>query len=389
MVQPLQFRNARALSYQYLTCPRRASGCCFSRPAGHNAPYPEGEPTSPSARAINHSPHSPTDDDSVPASRGYQSPPRPNSHPHPHRHHRGPRPLSQHIDKPLRRHEWVARDRIWTRTELDTERAEFFDTRVTGRTEVWQVLRAALGVLWEADVRSTNGGQSRDEDGTGGLATAQGILKAAEVTLPTGDLANGAYDQLGNYYALPEWVVSDPINVVGHGGIDRAVVVVDRKDDELEEEETSEELDEEEALRRREEKGKGVADIKNMVKVRARLSENLPDVVVSIGTEESVRSLARKVAEESGLLSTKRVRVAYMGKILKESSSLQSQGWKKGHMVNALVFDRPSIHDTHRRSASVSSTRSDMSAFTQNALQHPEIRGFTTSIMARSLSGLM
>lgn len=29
-----------------------------------------------------------------------------------------------------------------------------------------------------------------------------------------------------------------------------------------------------------------------------------------------------------------------MGKILKENLSLTEQGWKEGHVVNALVFDR-------------------------------------------------
>ncbi|KAI1075576.1 hypothetical protein F5B20DRAFT_585167 [Whalleya microplaca] len=335
--------------------PSFLNGCCFSRPAGPNAPYPGGEAASPSARAINNSPPSATDDDnasaSAPASRGHHS--HQSLHPHAqhhtqHHHHPRPRtqrPLSQHIDKPLRRHEWAARDRAWTRAQLDSERADFFDTRVAGRPEVWQVLRAALEVLWEADILrqrqqqlvavGQQGQQARnhqDEDGSAvGLATAQSILRAAEVTLPTGDLANGAYDQLGNYYALPEWIVCDPVNVAegsGGGGVAAGrrrddVVVVDRKGDEMEEEDTAEELDEDEALRRREEKGKGVADIKNMVKVRARLSENMPDVVVSVGAEESVRSLARKVAEESGLISTKRVRVAYMGKILKEASSVR------------------------------------------------------------------
>ncbi|OTB01688.1 hypothetical protein M426DRAFT_63581, partial [Hypoxylon sp. CI-4A] len=233
-------------------------------------------------------------------------------------------PLSQHIDKPLRRHEWTARNRTWTRSQLDRERADFFDTRVTGRPEVWQVLKAALEVLWEADT-----------------TTAQSIIRAAEVTLPTGDLSNGAYDSLGNYYALPEWIVSDPTNVAedrpdGKGDTHQR----DDDDDLTAEEDTVEEQDEDEAIRRREEKGKGVADIRDMVKVRARLSENLPDVIVSIGPEESVRSLARKIAEESGLLSIKRVRVAYMGKILKENLSLKDQGWKKGHVVNALVFNR-------------------------------------------------
>lgn len=204
-------------------------------------------------------------------------------------------------------------------------------------------MKAALEVLWEADLGRANGVASQDDDGTGGLATAQSILKAAEVTLPTGDLSNGVYDSLGNYYALPEWIVGDPVNVAEGGSAKtKAKGGVGRKGDGdlTGEEDSVEELDEDEALRRREEKGKGVADIRDMVKVRARLSENLPDVIVSVGPEESVRSLARKVAEESGLLSTKRVRVAYMGKILKENSSLQSQGWKKGHIVNALVFNR-------------------------------------------------
>jgi hypothetical protein len=32
------------------------------------------------------------------------------------------------------------------------------------------------------------------------------------------------------------------------------------------------------------------------------------------------------------------VRIAYMGKILKENETLVAQGWKEGHVVNALVF---------------------------------------------------
>ncbi|KAI1415445.1 hypothetical protein F5Y13DRAFT_156029 [Hypoxylon sp. FL1857] len=328
-------------------------GCCFSRPAGPNAPYPGGSAASPSARAINSPPPlhpSTTTDDSAPASRAAsrshqsQAPHSQQSHSHHHqrRIHSCQPPLSQHIDKPLRRHEWVARDRTWTRSELDTERADFFYTRVTGRPEVWQVLKAALEVLWEADTSRTVGNEQGRGDGTDGLATAQSMLKAAEVTLPTGDLSNGAYDALGNYYALPEWIVSDPVNVAEESGSKKSKGGVDQKGDSdlTGEEDNMEELGEDEAIRRREEKGKGVADLRDMVKIRARLSENLPDVIVSVAPEESVRSFARKVAEESGLPSTKRVRVAYMGKILKESSSLQGQGWKKGHVVNALVFDR-------------------------------------------------
>lgn len=185
---------------------------------------------------------------------------------------------------------------------MDTERADFFDTRVTGRPEVWQVLKATLEVLWGADGSLPNGEDSRNGDESNdALATAQSILKAAEVTLPTGDLSNGVYDALGNYYALPEWIVCDPLNVAEERNAKNKSDVGRKGEDDMTGEDTTEEIDEDEALRRREEKGKAVADIKNMMKVRARLSENLPDVIVSVGLEETVRIFAKRVAEESSV----------------------------------------------------------------------------------------
>ncbi|KAI0447130.1 ubiquitin domain-containing protein [Xylaria telfairii] len=316
-------------------------GCCFSRPPGSDAADSADASSSPSARPINPQPRPSSIADDL---SGQHAIDHGHSHGHGHGHGHGQRtrqPLSQHIDKPLRRHEWTSRDRAWTRAQLDLQRTEFFDTRVTGRPEVWQVVRTALEVMWESDIRRAAGVEPVDDDGVGGLITAQGLLKAAEVTLPTGDLSNGVYDSLGNYYPLPEWIVSDPTNVAQDSRARRESVDRDGKaDDDLTGEDTTEEVDEDEALRRREEKGKSVVDIKNLVKVRARLSENYPDVVIGVDADESVRSLARKIAEESGLPSTRQVRIAYMGKILKENMSLQSQGWQKDHVVNALVFDR-------------------------------------------------
>jgi hypothetical protein len=76
---------------------------------------------------------------------------------------------------------------------------------VTGRQEIWQTLQVVLDILW-------NGGDDMDTDG--GLATAQQILTAAEITVPSGDLADGAYDGFGAFYALPEHIVSDPLDIV-------------------------------------------------------------------------------------------------------------------------------------------------------------------------------
>ena len=200
---------------------------------------------------------------------------------------------------------WVSRHRSWTRSALDRERAEYFDTRVTGHPEIWQTLRAALGVLWAADVRARQGAlpssmAGDDQDPEYALATAQGILTAADITLPSGDLAQGAYDQLGNYYALPEHVVADPANLeydapppLGDAkGGDAAGAGETSTDD-------ADALGAEEAERRREEKGKAVVHPRDQISVRARLSENSHDVVISLSRDETVRSLVRRISEEA------------------------------------------------------------------------------------------
>lgn len=160
--------------------------------------------------------------------------------------------------------------------------------------------------------------QDQDE----ALATAQSILSAAEITLPSGDLAQGVYDALGNYYSLPEWIVSDPLNVVDAADLPPAT---DEDEDEDEDDDvlvrdakrnvyvaaSSSPADEDQSDhghgqgRRRGEKGKGVepAAREDTISVRCRLSENARDVVVTIGKNDSVKSLARKVLAEAGVSS--------------------------------------------------------------------------------------
>lgn len=159
---------------------------------------------------------------------------------------------------------------------MERERAEFFDTRVTGRQEIWGTLKMVVDLM--------NGGD---------LETAQGVLDAAGVTLPRGDLVRGAYDEMGNFYQLPEQIISDPVNLVAespeaaHEDVKGA---------------GEEETDEDELERRREEKGKGVLKSGDAIRVKARLSDRGgPDVQILMGKEESVRVLARRVQEEIGV----------------------------------------------------------------------------------------
>ena len=367
-------------------------GCCISHPSGPNSPYPGGVGHSPSSRAINGA------DLSQPAGPGAAAGPgdvgnglsSPGSgsgasglH-HTRARQSRSQPLAQHINKPLRRHQWSSRNRIWTPATLHRERTEFFDTRVAGRQEIWQTVRAALEVMWDSDASSRSpalvaaipgdetenegegeeeGQGASEEDAAVALATAQTILTAAGITLPTGDLAQGVYDALGNYYALPEYVVSDPLNISTQSGSkEDGGGMRDPKGelaggDETGPGECGTDGDDE-AERRREEKGKAVVDVRDQILIRARLSDGSQDVNISVGKTDSVRSIARRIAEEAQVSTvfdldgapcmlikrqlsvSKRIRIAYMGKILKEGSPLPAQGWKTGHVVNALVFNR-------------------------------------------------
>ncbi|OAQ64133.2 ubiquitin supergroup [Pochonia chlamydosporia 170] len=252
-------------------------GCCFSRSTGPNSPYPGGAPNA-SARHINPPPL--TLPESVQAG----------SQVSPGRRHRDQGPLDEHINKPLRRHVWTSTERRWTRQQLDDERADFFDTRVTGRPEIWQTIRAAVSVLQEP------GGDSPD-----GLATAQSILSAAEISLPTGDLANGVYDSLGNYYQLPQWVVSDPSNISAPGERDEEPEISTTGEDDSANEDVDSGSLVGESERRRHEKGKQVIDGQTELKLRARLSETGKDFHICVNKSEPVRNVIRKlVCEASG-----------------------------------------------------------------------------------------
>jgi len=178
---------------------------------------------------------------------------------------------------------------------------------VTGREEIWQALRAALEVLWAADEAARTGQYRRmseddgpsEEDPAVALATAQSIIDAADITLPTGDLYNGAYDAFGNYYQLTHQVVADPTNLVWSPGSADEDDLEDVKGDLTADEETEREYDNDEAERRREEKGKAVVDIRNQITIRARLSDGSRDVSVVVDKGDSVRRVARAIAEKA------------------------------------------------------------------------------------------
>ncbi|CAL8583266.1 hypothetical protein XPA_008895 [Xanthoria parietina] len=294
-------------------------GCCHSTARSNNSsastPYlpHQQPPTTSSSRATTQQPPGRTSSPSLRTSSHTTTLAHPSSRRHLPAHEHFNAPLRPHKPSPTSPSSRHHTPRTWTRSQLRKEREEFFETRVTGRAEIWGSLKLCCESLWEGDV-----------------ATAQGILDAAGVTVPTGDLVQGAYDEMGGLYVLPGWVVGEPDGVVDEeeGEEGKELVLGEGGKD----------------VGSFEKKGKEVAvdaggGVEGMVRVRARLSDRGgPDVVVLIGREDSIAVLARRIAEQAKLPPKSRIKIAYLGKIFKEGPSLQTQGWKEGHVVNALVF---------------------------------------------------
>lgn len=287
-------------------------------PRGPNAPYPgaaqsEDASVTASARAINAPANSSTTQaQHTSALPSALSPTRSSQQPHRSRRHRHRQPLDQHINKPLRPHDWSDEDSSWSRRALDRERAAFFDTRVSGRQEIWQTLKAALEVLWAADIAASIPPDTQENSDTDAdadadehnpavaLATAQSILDAADITLPTGDLADGAYDPLGNYYQLPAHIVSDPPNITS-GGSDDGALGESKADLTAAEDMTRDEAD---LQQRREEKGKAVVDTRDQVSAIIRMSDTSRDLRINVGKDETVRSITNRILHEIGVSAT-------------------------------------------------------------------------------------
>ncbi|GMF72759.1 unnamed protein product [Aspergillus oryzae] len=196
-------------------------------------------------------------------------------------------PLNENFNAPIRRHVWYSKRRLWNRAQLDQERKEFFETRVTGKPEIWAALSAAISLMH-----------------TGDLTTAQSIIDAAGVTVPTGDLCQGAYDEQGVLYRLPQCIVSDPENLVKSNlGEDD----FDTDDGKLSlDEESGDELIADDAERRRDEKGK--VSERDLIRVKARLSDRGgPDMVVTVGKTQNVAYIARKLQQEAEVGQTRHI----------------------------------------------------------------------------------
>jgi Ubiquitin-binding domain len=81
-------------------------------------------------------------------------------------------------------YEWSS-DVPITAEQLQSDRNKYWETQPSygGRVEVWQSLRLACE--------------------SGQVSTAQAIIDSMNITVPTGKLTDGCYDELGAQYVIP------------------------------------------------------------------------------------------------------------------------------------------------------------------------------------------
>lgn len=171
----------------------------------------------------------------------------------------------------------------------------------------------------------------------GELIEAQAVLEAAGCTCPTGAIwgkRGGVFDELGQKYTVPPWVVGEPEGIL-NGSEDSDVEIRRGKD------EVNSEGDDIGPKKGEKGKGRAVEDegVNNGAKVRVRLSHTARDLAINISMVQKVHVLIRKVRDIADIPPQTKIKVGYLGKILREHETLEAQGWREGHTLNIYVFE--------------------------------------------------
>ncbi|XP_005100742.1 ubiquitin domain-containing protein 2 [Aplysia californica] len=179
-----------------------------------------------------------------------------------------------------------------TEGQLKSKRDEFWDTAPAfdGRKEIWDALKAAAYALE-----------------TGDHTMAQAIVDGASISLPHGTLLD-CYDELGNRYKLPEYVLSAPVNLI----------------EEASESDTAPDTD---------------TNLSPGVEqpIRFRLSNLSHDIKLQVSSTDSVLKLKKRIAEMQVGVEPQRQRWFYAGRLLNDKLRIEDAKIPKNHVVQVIV----------------------------------------------------
>ncbi|RUS79441.1 hypothetical protein EGW08_012782 [Elysia chlorotica] len=205
--------------------------------------------------------------------------------------------MVQHVsvgrNQPLRpeKPKWKS-DIPLTEGQLRSKREEFWDTSPAfdGRKEIWDALKAASYALE-----------------TGDHALAQAIVDGASISLPHGTLVD-CYDELGNRYQLPYYVLSAPANLI----------------EDASESDTTPDTD-----------ANATPGVEQPI--RFRLSTLSHDIKLQVCTTDSVLKVKKRIAEMQVGVEPHRQRWFYAGRMLSDKLHIEDCKIPKNHVVQVIV----------------------------------------------------
>jgi len=195
-------------------------------------------------------------------------------------------------NKPLSgdRPKWQSETAI-TMGQLRSKRDEYWETQPAfdGRREIWDALRAAC--------------ETEDQ------ALAQAIVDGANITLPTGSLAD-AYDELGNHYVIPVYCISLPTNLIAS---DDENVTSDGSKENIAEQASGEDM---------------------LIKIR--LSTQQKDIKMNVRTGETISSIKKRVQADHNFPPSKQ-RCFFAGKLLYDKLTIADTKISKGFVIQIII----------------------------------------------------
>lgn len=157
---------------------------------------------------------------------------------------------------------------------------------------------------------------------SGDCASAQSVIDAAGITVPTGDLCDGCYDEGGALYKLPEHIVADPTDLAPDKTADEVfydgetvrsgtAASASAGDSRSAADEGFRKLSKHDTLEstgdvavdgqgpsHHEKLEKGMVNERDLIQVKARLSFNGQDIILNIGKDQPVQVLERRIRDE-------------------------------------------------------------------------------------------
>ncbi|XP_074641104.1 ubiquitin domain-containing protein 2-like [Tubulanus polymorphus] len=187
-----------------------------------------------------------------------------------------------------------------TEGQLRSKRDEFWDTAPAfeGRKEIWDALKAAAYAL-----------ETNDH------ALAQAIIDGASISLPNGTLMD-CYDELGNRYQLPVYVLSAPANLIQESS------------------DTDTATDSESG-----------PPTGTEIPIKFRLSTTSNDIKLVVRSTDTVMKIKRRLHAEFNI-DPRFQRWFFSGRLLSNKMTIDECKIPKGFVVQVIIFDPSSVNNS-------------------------------------------